>query len=179
MQFFEGNLKCLFDFIIAIPNGWDISFFENYDKAWRPTGVNPDDLMEVFTSTHGMANVFLNSALELKKCKREVIKIILIGQGKMKPSLQKLTRCLGLDNVISHDPVDNKTLAGIMAGADIGLQLFANVPVFYYITSPNKFFDYIASELPVLNNYLGLFDDFIKHEQCGLLYYTRKSFSFC
>ncbi|WP_348686812.1 glycosyltransferase, partial [Rheinheimera aquimaris] len=36
-----------------------------------------------------------------------------------------------------------------------------------YGTSPNKFFDYIASGLPVLNNYPGWLADYIKQEQCG------------
>ena len=31
--------------------------------------------------------------------------------------------------------------------------ILADVPAFYFGTSPNKFFDYIAAGLPVLNNY--------------------------
>jgi hypothetical protein len=41
--------------------------------------------------------------------------------------------------VIFHDPVNKAKLAGLMASADIGLQILANVPAFYYGTSPNKF----------------------------------------
>jgi glycosyltransferase involved in cell wall biosynthesis len=54
-----------------------------------------------------------------------------------------------------------------MASADLGMQLLANVPAFYYGTSPNKFFDYIASGLPVLNNYPGWLADYIQQQQCG------------
>ena len=43
----------------------------------------------------------------------------------------------------------------LVASADVGLMVLANVPAFYYGTSPNKFFDYISSGLPVLNNYPG------------------------
>jgi hypothetical protein len=32
-----------------------------------------------------------------------------------------------------------------MASADVGMQILANVPAFYYGTSPNKFFDYISA----------------------------------
>ena len=44
-----------------------------------------------------------------------------------------------------------------------------NVPAFYYGTSPNKFFDYIASGLPVVNNYPGWLSDMIIENNCGLV----------
>lgn len=158
------------DKISAIPNGCDLSIFENFDSPWRPEGVKPDDLMAVFTGTHGMANgldAALDAASELKKRGRDDIKLVLIGQGKLKPALQARAQQLELSNVIFHDPVDKNTLAGLMASADLGMQLLANVPAFYYGTSPNKFFDYIASGLPVLNNYPGWLADYIKQERCG------------
>jgi glycosyltransferase involved in cell wall biosynthesis len=46
--------------------------------------------------------------------------------------------------------------------------ILANVPAFYYGTSPNKFFDYIASGLPVLNNYPGWLADIIRENDCGI-----------
>jgi hypothetical protein len=55
-----------------------------------------------------------------------------------KALLERATE-LKLDNVIFHDPVNKAKLAGLMASADIGLQILANVPAFYYGTSPNKF----------------------------------------
>ena len=55
-----------------------------------------------------------------------------------------------------------------MVRADIGLLLLANVPAFYYGTSPNKFFDYISAGLPVLNNYPGWLADMINETGCGV-----------
>ena len=49
----------------------------------------------------------------------------------------------------------------------VGLQVLANVPVFYYGTSPNKFFDYIAAGLPVINNYPGWLAGMIEEHQLG------------
>lgn len=54
-----------------------------------------------------------------------------------------------------------------MAATDLGLQILADVPAFYYGTSPNKFFDYIASGLPVLTNYPGWLADLIEENRCG------------
>jgi glycosyltransferase involved in cell wall biosynthesis len=56
-----------------------------------------------------------------------------------------------------------------MKSADLGMQLLDNVPAFYYGTSPNKFFDYIAAGLPVLNNYTGWLADMIKKNECGFV----------
>ena len=44
-----------------------------------------------------------------------------------------------------------------------------NVPAFYYGTSPNKFFDYIASGLPIINNYPGWLAEMIIENKCGIV----------
>lgn len=54
-----------------------------------------------------------------------------------------------------------------MKGADIGLMILANIPAFYYGTSPNKFFDYLSIGLPVLNNYPGWLANMIQEHDCG------------
>ncbi len=92
---------------------------------------------------------------------------MLIGQGKFKAGLQARATREGLDNVVFHDPVNKAKLAGLMAATDLGLQILANVPAFYYGTSPNKFFDYIAAGLPVLNNYPGWLAEMITEHRCG------------
>jgi len=167
--------------IELVPNGCDLTIFAAEQMPWRPEGVKPEDLMAVYTGTHGMANgldAVLDAAAELKKRKRVDIKLVLIGQGKLKPHLFERAKQEGLDNVIFHDPVNKKRLAGLMASADIGLQILANVPAFYYGTSPNKFFDYIAAGLPVLNNYPGWLADLIKEYGCGYVVQPEKSQAF-
>ncbi|MBB1343946.1 glycosyltransferase family 4 protein [Pseudoalteromonas sp. SR45-6] len=153
-----------------VPNGCDLTIFANDVTAWRPDGVADNDLMAVFTGTHGQANgldAALNAAVELKKRGRHDIKLVLVGQGKLKESLQTRAKQEGLDNVIFHPPVNKSKLAELMKGADIGLQLLANIPAFYYGTSPNKFFDYISAGLPVLNNYPGWLAGMINDNNCG------------
>ena len=49
------------------------------------------------------------------------------------------------------------------------MQVLANVPAFYYGTSPNKFFDYISAGLPVLNNYPGWLAEMIIENNCGFV----------
>lgn len=158
------------DLITMIPNGCDLKIFDAPSNAWRPEGVRNSDLMAVFAGTHGIANgldAVLDAASALKTRGRDDIKLVLIGQGKLKPALQKRARYEWLDNVILHDPVNKARLAGLMASADLGMQILANLPAFYYGTSPNKFFDYIASGLPVLNNYPGWLAEMIQEHRCG------------
>lgn len=156
--------------VASIPNGCDLDIFASEHQAWRPEGVQPTDLMAIFTGTHGLANglnAVLDAAVELKKRQRMDIKLVLVGDGMQKKALLERAAELQLDNVIFHDPVNKAKLAGLMASADIGLQILANVPAFYYGTSPNKFFDYISAGLPVLNNYPGWLAELITKEQCG------------
>ncbi len=156
--------------IALIPNGCDLDIFGAPSAPWRPAGVGADDLMAVFTGTHGIANgleAVLDAAAELKRRGREDIKLVLIGDGKLKPALQARAQAEGLDTVVFHPPVGKGQLAGLMAATDVGLQILANVPAFYYGTSPNKFFDYLAAGLPVLNNYPGWLAEIIGRHQCG------------
>ena len=158
------------DLIASVPNGCDLSIFAGQVEPWRPAQIRPRDLLAVFAGTHGMANgldAVLNAAAELKRRGRDDIKLLLIGQGKLKPALLERAQREGLDNVMFHDPVNKAKLAGLMAAADLGLQVLANVPAFYYGTSPNKFFDYIAAGLPVLNNYPGWLAELITEQRCG------------
>lgn len=53
-----------------------------------------------------------------------------------------------------------------------------NVPAFYHGTSPNKFFDYISSGLPVLNNYPGWLADLIVETECGIAVPPEKPAAF-
>jgi glycosyltransferase involved in cell wall biosynthesis len=158
--------------IALVPNGCDLDLFVQDAPPWRPEGVAITDLMAVFAGTHGMANgldAVLDAAAELKRRGRWDIKLVLIGNGKLKPALQARAALEELDNVVFHDSVNKTRLASLMAATDLGLQVLANVPAFYFGTSPNKFFDYIAAGLPVLNNYPGWLAGMINENSCGFV----------
>lgn len=157
--------------VTLVPNGCDMDIFTDSATGWRPEGVAPSDLMAVFAGTHGLANgldAALNAAAELRQRGRTDIKIVLIGDGQLKPRLLERARLEGLDNVVFSDPVNKTRLAGLMTSTDVGLQLLANVPAFYYGTSPNKFFDYIAAGVPPLINYPGWLAEIVRETASGL-----------
>jgi len=158
--------------IAIVPNGCDIEIFRSAYSPWRPEGVGEDDFLAIFTGTHGTANgldAVLDAAGVLQRRGRDDIKLALVGDGRLKSALQERAEREGLRNAIFHPPVDKRRLADLMVAADLGMQVLANVPAFYYGTSPNKFFDYIAAGLPVLNNYPGWLAEMIEAEGCGLV----------
>jgi glycosyltransferase involved in cell wall biosynthesis len=156
--------------IAMIPNGCDFDLFSRAAMASRPPGIGQNDLMVLFAGAHGLANgldAAVDAAIELQGRGRDDIKIVLVGEGKLKAHLQQRASTAGLTNVIFHDSVRKTELTALMAGADLGLQLLENVPAFYYGTSPNKFFDYISFGLPVLINYPGWLAELVRTNECG------------
>jgi len=158
--------------VAMVPNGCDLELF-NPDtlEAKRPDGIPPDSLVAVFTGAHGIANgleTILRAVELLKQRGNETVKFVFIGDGKLKPELKQLAAGKKLDNCLFLDPVPKVELAEYLRGADLGLMILANVPAFYYGTSPNKFFDYISAGLPVLNNYPGWLADLIRKYKCGI-----------
>ena len=110
----------------------------------------------------------LDAASVLQKRARGDIKFVFIGDGKLKPALRGRAQREKLENCLFFDPMPKRQLTDVLACADIGLMILANVPAFYYGTSPNKFFDYLASGLPVVNNYPGWLSELITTHQCGV-----------
>jgi glycosyltransferase involved in cell wall biosynthesis len=157
--------------ITTIPNGCDLDLFATANsQPWRPDGVKPGDLMAVFSGTHGKANgldAVVDAAEVLHRRGRNDIKIVLIGTGMLKDALITRTQAAGLSNVVFLDPVPKDRLSGLLGAADLGIQSLANIPAFYFGTSPNKFFDYLASSLPVLTNYPGWVAELVEANQCG------------
>lgn len=158
--------------VAMIPNGCDLEVFPATTKEGDASpGSRGGDLVCVFMGAHGQANgldAVLDVAVELKARSRSDIELVLIGDGRCKPELQKRAATENLDNVKFLDPVAKTKLHTLLRKADVGLMILANVPAFYYGTSPNKFFDYIAAGIPVLNNYPGWLADIITRERAGI-----------
>ncbi|MPN05661.1 D-inositol-3-phosphate glycosyltransferase [bioreactor metagenome] len=156
-----------------VPNGCDLDIFNpSLRKSLSLKGIEHDKTVAVFTGAHGIANgldAVLDAASVLKSMGRDDIVLVFIGDGKVKENLVVRASKEGLYNCKFYNPVAKVELNSIIASADIGLMILANVPAFYYGTSPNKFFDYISSGLPVLNNYPGWLSDMIKEHTCGLV----------
>lgn len=159
--------------VAMIPNGCDLEVFHPAKRA-RLTlpGVGPDDFVAGFTGAHGVANgldALLDVASELKRRGDTRVKLVFIGDGKEKERLAAKAVELGLTNCLFFPPVPKAELGAITASLDCGLMVLKDIPAFYRGTSPNKFFDYVAAGLPVVNNYPGWLAGLIEEHRCGVV----------
>ena len=161
--------------VVTAPNGCDLDLFlpDGTQPLPEIPGLPPNAFVAAFTGAHGIANglnAILDAAMELRKRQRDDIVMVFIGDGKEKPALMERARWEKLDNCLFVDPMPKKVLAQFLSRrANVGLMVLSNVPAFYYGTSPNKFFDYLASGLPVLVNYPGWMADMVSAQRVGLV----------
>jgi glycosyltransferase involved in cell wall biosynthesis len=159
------------DKIAIIPNGCDLDIFNSNHGRMKINEVQDSDFLCLYSGTHGVANgldILIDVATNLTKRGNKTIKFVLVGDGKLKSGLIKKTNEQKLKNILFLDPLNKAELSKLMNSCNIGMQLLANIPAFYYGTSPNKFFDYISVGLPVLNNYPGWISELISKNNCGV-----------
>ena len=164
----EGVSK---DKIRLIPNGSDLKIFRDVFPK-KLNQLDDSDFLAIYSGTHGIANHLdsaLNAAIELKKRNHDAIKFAFIGAGKQKKELMEKAKDYSLENCIFVDPIPKLELIQYLKSADIGMQILKNIPAFYDGTSPNKFFEYLASGLPVINNYPGWLAELIISENLGFV----------
>ncbi|MGS2722091.1 glycosyltransferase family 4 protein [Paraglaciecola aestuariivivens] len=158
--------------VSLIPNGCDIDLFATQAEPYEfPFEVAKGQLVACFTGAHGLANgldKILDAAQELKHRQDTQIIFVFVGEGSVKAGLIERANKQNLDNCVFLNAIPKHQLVGLLQRADLGLMTLANVPAFYYGTSPNKFFDYISCGLPVLNNYPGWLADMINQTGCGV-----------
>ena len=158
--------------VSMVPNGCDLDMFQARTEAYQfPFEYRENELIACFTGAHGMANGLdkvLDAAKVLKERDDPSVRLVFVGEGKVKAELIERAKQQGLDNCIFLDAMPKDKLVGLLQKADVGLMPLANVPAFYYGTSPNKFFDYISCGLPVLNNYPGWLAEMINEYGCGI-----------
>ncbi|HPD30994.1 MAG TPA: glycosyltransferase family 4 protein [Phycisphaerae bacterium] len=162
------------DQVAMIPNCADLDLFRPTDEPLSdPRFGGPVDLKLVFTGAHGLANgldAVLDAAAVLRDRGEKGIRLVFIGDGGQRERLMRRSQNEGLDALISWlPPMPKEELADVLPRMDAGMMVLKNVPAFYYGTSPNKFFDYIACGLPVLNNYPGWLADMVTANRCGLV----------
>jgi glycosyltransferase involved in cell wall biosynthesis len=160
------------DSVVMIPNGCDLELFKPDSAPLQDSRFgDPNDFRLVYSGAMGQVNGLdsvLHAALLLKKRGIRGIRFCFIGDGSQRQALLTQVKQSGLQESTSWiEQMPKAELARILPRMDVGLMIFRNVPAFYYGTSPNKFFDYIACGLPVLNNYPGWIADMIGQNNCG------------
>lgn len=142
-----------------IPNGVDTHAFETGNPEV------PDDLYWVrstptfvYTGAHGPANglvLALHAAKHLERRGYHAIRILFVGDGPSKPELQQQAAHFGLANVVFHAPLPKSRIPDLLRSCTGGLMILKDVELFQHAVSPNKLFDYLAADLPVVTNVPG------------------------
>ena len=177
--------------ITCIPNGCDLELFYTLNPSYpkRPDLIqglskrlSKSSFVAAFTGAHGPCNGLesvVDVAIELQRLGRDDIHIVLIGDGKCKPELERKILNLSLKNCHLLPFMPKHTLARILReSVHVGLMVLSDVPAFYRGTSPNKFFDYLASGLPIINNYPGWIADLISEYNAGIVVEPRNPHAF-
>ncbi|MBN2610619.1 MAG: glycosyltransferase [Bacteroidales bacterium] len=79
------------------------------------------------------------------------VKLVIIGDGDIKNDLENMVSSLKLTNkVVFMGRIVSEYLHAYTVQADIGISLEENLGLNYYYALPNKLFDYIQANVPVL-----------------------------
>lgn len=167
--------------ITSIPNACDLQLFSPLPQGIpkRPQLIGGlakplahGSFVAAFTGAHGLANgldAVLDAAAELQRFGRGDIHLLFIGDGALKPALERRVADEGLHNCHFLPPISKANLAKMLSqSVHVGLMVLNDIPAFYRGTSPNKFFDYLACGLPVLSNYPGWLAELITDHKLGI-----------
>lgn len=81
--------------------------------------------------------------------------LILLGVGDQKENFINLAMKYGVEKrVIFAGSFNQEELINYTAAGDVGLSIIENISISYYHALPNKLFEYIMAELPVLSSNL-------------------------
>lgn len=159
--------------IVFVPNGVDVASFAGPLRD-LPESLRwvEDQPTFVYAGAHGPANgleLVLDAAAALLADGRNDIRILLVGDGPSKAALREDADSRGLTNVVFHDPVPKDLIPSLLRRCTGGLMILKDVELFRYGVSPNKLFDYLASDLPVVTNVAGEVARTVEDAQAGIV----------
>ncbi len=156
--------RCPVEFI---PNSVSLATFERAELR-RAEGSR---CVFVYAGAHGPANGLdgvIRACAELRDRGCSDIQVHLVGDGPAKKGLQDLALRLGSNNVHFQDPVPKLAMPELLRQFDAALMILAPVELFSFAVSPNKLFDYLAADLPVVNNVPGFVASVIAEAGAGI-----------
>jgi glycosyltransferase involved in cell wall biosynthesis len=145
-------------------------------------GALPEDLAWVadqptfvYAGAHGPANgldLVLDAALLLRDTSDPVsraVRVLLIGDGVDRDRLAARVAAERITNVRLHGPIPKASVRALLEVATGGLMVLRDVPLFRFGVSPNKLYDYLAADLPVITNVAGDVADIVATSGGGIV----------
>ena len=110
-------------------------------------------------------DILLETADQMKD--QPEIAVVLLGDGKEKPRLQKRASEMGLNNLYFISSVPKDAMPGALAAADACIAILKPVEM-YKTVYPNKVFDYMAAGKPVILAIDGVIREVMETAQGGI-----------
>lgn len=155
--------------ITYIPNGADPEdFVPSADRETLRLKYGFNRFTLVYAGAHGPANglsLLLDAAGEVSELP---IDIVLVGDGVLKTELMENARARDLRNVRFFAPIPKSEIPDLLAAADVGLHVLADVDLFRTSVSPNKVFDYMAAGMFVVTNCPGAVTELVETAKAGI-----------
>jgi glycosyltransferase involved in cell wall biosynthesis len=156
--------------VALIPNGADARMFDPQadGAAFRSAHGLEGKFVVLYAGAHGMSNdlgVVLQAADRLRE--RVEIAIVLLGDGKDKPALQKRALELNLPNVYFLASIPKTEMPAALAAANACLAILKPIPL-YATVYPNKVFDYMAAGRAVILAIDGVMREVIESAAAGI-----------
>lgn len=163
-----------------IYNGIDVNQFRKetpFEEELK--GLLPEkkinDIWYVFAGTLGPSYDILNlikvaKIISSKKIRN--IKFLIAGDGPLKNEILDFIEHNN-ENIITYlGKLKPASLANLYKTCDVGLSTYTEIS---NVEMPDKFYDYTAAGLPIINSLTGEVGDIVKKENIGLNYISRNT----
>lgn len=159
------------DRISMIPNGADLDLIRPGPRDnWvrRKHNLN-NKFVVTYVGAHGVANALgqLLDAAEILKHTDPLVEIVLVGDGMEKQKLIRDACERGLDNITFADPVPKSQIADYINASDICTAVLKKCDTFKTVY-PNKVFDYMAAEKPIIIAIDGVARKLVEDAEAGI-----------
>ncbi len=155
--------------ILYVPNGVHLGHFQaDQDRQNTRKRLGFERFTLVYTGAHGPANSLETILHAGQLLQDEPVEFVLVGSGPSKEKLVAQAAAEKVRNVRFLDPVPKAEIPSLLAAADVGVITLKNAKAFAYGISPNKLFDYMAAQLPVICSVPGEMAAMVQEAQAGL-----------
>lgn len=158
--------------ITVVPNCSDTTLFGNKKERVEQRKRRGWDgkLVCIHSGSMGIVNgldYLLDTAKVLDERGISDIVIAIVGDGQMKPHLQERLQLEGMKAAAVYESTPKREMPALLSAADVGTVSFLPLP-YMDTNSANKFFDFLATGLPVIINYCGWQKDALSSYDAGL-----------
>lgn len=158
---------------VYVPNGIVLEDWETDEKVPEIHKKEIEKLkterkfLVCYAGSHGLANA-LEPFIKCGKYVEELgVYLVLIGDGPCKSELIDMAKKEGITNVSFLPPVPKRNIPAILREMDLLFFSLQKCPLFRFGVSPNKLFDYMMAEKPIINA-VEAGNDLVRESGCGI-----------